>query len=717
MKIAVVYNRESKSVINLFGRPNRETIGLKTIKRISDALKGGGHRVATFEGDKDLIYNLEQFMPRVVKGERPGMVFNVSYGLQGQARYAHVPGILEMVGVPYVGSGPLAHSLALDKVVAKMIFVQRGLPTPPFALLETPDGPLPEIEYPLIVKPRNEAVSFGLRIVDNEADLREAAKVIFDNFGQAVLVEKYIDGREINVGVMGNSPAEALPPVEISFGEGGPKVYTYEDKTRKSGREITPICPAPISDELTHRVQRLAVDAYNALGCFDCARVDFRLDADDNPYILELNSLPSLGEHGSFVEGAAHVGLDYPALVIRLVELAAARYFGTPIEPTAGAASSTPAQAVLEYLTQRRDQIEKRVSEGVRRSCRTSDPVGTLELAKETGKRLAEIGLKPIDDLTDDRVCWAWGSNPGLDDGVLLVCQLDVPAEYNAPAHAFHREPQWLFGEGAACVHGPLASMEFALRALRAARKLRKAPLGVLCYADEGRDCRYSSAMIAKAMSRAKQVLVLKPAATAGEAMTRRRGLRRFRLSVEGPAVRLGQPKSKPEPLRWTWEKLAAMAALSSRKERIAVSATSIEATGHPMLLPHRVRVEVWLSYPDPEAATRTEQRMRDILGRAGPQWELEQLSDRPPMPESKAVKKLAAQVAAVAADWELPFDEESSLWPSVAGLAPKGKAVICGMGPVGRDMYTPQECVSRPGLLQRSLMLAQYLLKLAGEE
>ena len=115
MKIAIAYNRDSKNVINLFGIPNRELIGQRTIKRIADALRAHKHRVKAFEGDKDLIDRLEEFMPRVLKGEQPGLVFNVSYGIQGQARYTHVPSILEMVGIPYVGSGPLAHGLALDK--------------------------------------------------------------------------------------------------------------------------------------------------------------------------------------------------------------------------------------------------------------------------------------------------------------------------------------------------------------------------------------------------------------------------------------------------------------------------------------------------------------------------------------------------------------------------------------------------------------------------
>ena len=194
MKIAIVYNRDSKSVINLFGVPNRERYGLKAIRRIAEALKRQGHHVKALEGDKDLIARLEEFMPRVLKHERPGMVFNLAYGIQGRARYTHVPSILEMVGIPYVGSGPLAHSLALDKVVAKIIFQRHGLPTPEFAVLESPASPFPRWPYPLIAKPKHEAVSFGVRLVRDERELREAAAAIFEKFQQPALVERFIDG-------------------------------------------------------------------------------------------------------------------------------------------------------------------------------------------------------------------------------------------------------------------------------------------------------------------------------------------------------------------------------------------------------------------------------------------------------------------------------------------------------------------------------------------
>jgi len=206
-------------------------------------------------------------MPRVVHGERPGLVFNLSYGIQGQARYTHVPSILEMMGVPYLGSGPLAHSIALDKVITKMVLVQHGIPTPAFAVLERDDFALPDLPYPVIVKPKHEAVSFGIRVCHDGNELREAAGRIFEMFGQAVLVEQFVEGREVNVGLLGNSPAEALPPCELVFGSTGPTVYSYEDKTGKSGRKVELACPAPIGEELTAEAQEIARRAFAAVGC------------------------------------------------------------------------------------------------------------------------------------------------------------------------------------------------------------------------------------------------------------------------------------------------------------------------------------------------------------------------------------------------------------------------------------------------------------------
>jgi D-alanine-D-alanine ligase len=712
MKIAVVYNRDSKKVINLFGMPNREKIGMKSIRRITDALKAGKHQTISLEADKDLITSLEEFMPKVVKGERPGMVFNVSYGIQGQARYTHVPSILEMVGVPYIGSGPLAHSIALDKVVTKMVLAQNKLPTPRFAVLESPGFEFPELNYPMIVKPKNEAVSFGIRVVNSETELREAAGWIFDRFKEAVLVEEYIEGREINVGLLGNNPTEPLPPVELNFGGTGDNVYTYEDKTGSSGREIGLICPAPIGVELTAKAQDLARRAFSAVGCYDCARVDMRLGVDGTLYILEINSLPSFGWRGSFVRAAEAAGFDFTAIVNRLIEVASARYFGTPAPPDVSRKTKDPAGAVLQFLTERRDMIERSLREWSRRPSRTGDSIGLNRAAKEMARVLKEIAMSPVPEYTDERSVFTWQTKAGMKDGTLLVWHLDVPLSQEIPREAFRRDPEWLYGEGIGSSRGPLVVAEYALRALRNQRALRSRRLGVLYYLDEGRDCRYSEDLIRKAVAQAKRVLVLRPGSVHGHAYQQRRGQRRYNLMAEGQSLRPGAAGRQKDVLRWIAEKLGPISSLNSRKDRISASVTQLKTESFPMLLPHRVTGTLLVTYAEVKKADEIEGAIREIFGKGPVRWRLDMISDRPPMRERAANKRLLRDLVGLASRWDIPLKADSSVWPSAAGLAPARTGVICGLGPQAQNLQTPREAVSRIGLLQRTLLLALYLLE-----
>lgn len=710
MKIAIVYNCESKSVINLFGVPNREKVGLKTIKRIADALKSGGHQVIAVEGDKDLIHRLEEFMPRVVKGERPGLVFNISYGVQGQARYTHVPGILEMVGIPYVGSGPLAHSLALDKVVAKMIFRAHGLPTPDFAVLETPEFEAPALRYPVIVKPRSEAVSFGLKVVHDEDELRQAAGVIFEKFQQPVLAEEYIEGKEVNVGLLGNQPPEPFPPVMLEFGEGGPNIYTYEDKTGRSGREIRHKVPAPISPEATSKVRDLAVRAFRALGCADCARVDFRMDADENFYILEINSLPSLGEHGSYLKGAEAVGLDFATLVNRLVEVASARYFGTPQPPALAKGRKDIPALLFSYLTSRRDRIEARLREWVRMHSRTGDPVGVKAALQHMGETFSELGMVQAEHFAEPPLAALWETPGGFRGGVLLVAHADVPLHPDAAVQPFRREPEWIHGEGVGSSRAPLVCIEFALRALRNVRLLRKASIGVFLYGDEGADAQGSARLLRQAAREAGEVLVLRPGNPDDKVITRRRGQRKYRLTVEGRPRRPGQVGSRGDVMSWLADRLARLREVGDPQRHLSVAVADIRTASFPMLLPHRAVLTLLVTYLDPAAADEAEEKVRVLLGREGTRWNLERISDRPPFRESKAGLGLYRSLLDSAERWEIPLRKESSVWPSVAGLTASEAPTLCGVGPVARALSTPDEAVFRLSVVQRALILANHL-------
>jgi D-alanine-D-alanine ligase len=710
MKIAVIYNRDSNNVINLFGIPNKERYGKKTISRIVNGLRKHGHHVKTFEGDKDLITNLEQFMPRVLKGERPGMAFNVSYGIQGQARYTHVPGILEMVGVPYVGSGPLAHSLALDKVVAKMIFLQNGIPTPPFAVLTQPGFEEPHLSYPLIVKPKNEAVSMGIQIVENERELRKATGEIFKKFGQPALVENYIEGREINVSLLGNNPPEAFPPFEIVFGDSGPAIYTIEDKRGKSGRKLQYLCPAPLSAEQTERAKDIAQRAFTALGCYDAARVDMRLNSAGEFYALEINSLPSLREHASYVIAAKHAGLEFPELINRLVEVASARYFGTPTPLQARARERDPQRHIFSHITEHRDTIEKRLEEWTKLTSRTSDPVGNSIAIAELDKRMKEINMKQVRAFTDSRSAWTWETPTGFQGGTLFIGHIDVPLDTDVPAQVFHREPEWLTGEGIGLSRAPLTMLEYVLRTLRHIRMLQQLPVGVLYYLDEGRDCRYSAEIIRAAAAKAGRVLVLHPGSQEDNIITRRPGRRKYSLTIEGKPQRLGHQTPSSDVLLSFCGSIVELAGLSSKKDRISLTATDVKASAFPALLPHQVAATLALSYQDAQLADVIEERMMEICKAQDLKWSLKRISDRPAMNDSHASLKLFKSLSEVARRWDIPLEQESSVLPSAAGLVPIHVPVICGVGPVARDLYTPQEAVNRISLIQRTLLAAEFL-------
>ena len=710
MKIAVIYNRESQKVINLFGQPNREKYGLAAIRRITNSLKKGGHQVQAFEGDKDLIDSLEEFMPRTLVGERPGMAFNLSYGIQGQARYTHVPSILEMVGVPYVGSGPLAHSLALDKVVAKMLFIQNGVPTPAFAVLNAPGFEIPELQFPLIVKPKNEAVSFGIRIVNDEAELREAADIIFKEFEQPVLTEQYIEGREINIGLLGNGVTlETFQPAELVFGEGGPNIYTEDDKRRKSGREIGVTCPAPLNNETVAKSQAIARKAFTVLGCYDCARVDMRMDENGNLHVLEVNSLPSLGEHGSYVAAAEAMGLDFTALVNRLVEVASARYFGTPHPPELARTRKTSSERVFSYLTERRDQLEKRIEHWVNLSSHSNDPVGIRHAAEEISRVMRDVGLNLVKGYTDAPHVWTWESAKGLKNGTLLLCHIDVPFNSAMGGEHFHRDPELLYGEGIGASRGPLVQLEYALRALHRARKIRDIPLGVMIYADEGRDCEESAEFVEKTASEAKEVLVLRPANTNNSLVVGRRGQRRYRAVFRGQPRKLGQSGKHPEVMLRALSALEDIAQLNDRKARLAVSTVEMHTQAYPRLLPHIIEATLQASFPNTRAADQLEKQIREIL--AQEKAVLAMLSMRPAMPARRINTSLLKSLQVTAQKWDIPLNTETSLWPSVAGLVPPQVPVICGLGPAAQNLYTGQEAVSRISMVQRTLLLAEYLL------
>jgi D-alanine-D-alanine ligase len=333
VNIAVVRNRDAAGVINHFGQPSPEKYGRRSVQAVLDALRAGGHSARVFEGDMTLLDLLREYMPPDPSSGRPtGLVFNMSYGSQGEARYSQVPILLEMAGVPYTGSGPRSHAVCLDKALTKLLIREAGIATPEFCLISRPD----EIEkaaglrFPLVVKPRFESTSYGLAFVESRSELAAAAGRIITEFRQDALVEEYIDGREVAVALLGNESMAALPLVELDFGARSVRMMTGSDKFHKTVDEPQKVCPAPLDPATAHNLREISVGVFHACQCRDYARVDIRLDREGRPFVLEINSMASLGQGGAYVTAARAAGHDFNELVTQIVDVAHARHFGTP---------------------------------------------------------------------------------------------------------------------------------------------------------------------------------------------------------------------------------------------------------------------------------------------------------------------------------------------------------------------------------------------------
>jgi len=301
-----------------------------TIEAITNALRVGGHEVCLVEADPALPH---WFLTHPVD-----LVFNIAEGARGAHRESQVPAILESLQIPFTGSGSLTLALALDKARTKQVLAYEGLPTPAWQLFETLDERLePRLAFPLIVKPNCEGSAKGIlreSVVWEEAALRRQVRRILEYYRQPALVEEFIEGTELTVGILDNDEeARALPILEIDFSgcqTSGEFFYSWRMKEYQGNAALglAPAfyCPARLDPALTARVQTVALRAHRALGCWDLSRTDIRLHRDGTPFVLEVNPLPGLNPlESNFPLMTTAAGMTYPSLINHLVELALAR--------------------------------------------------------------------------------------------------------------------------------------------------------------------------------------------------------------------------------------------------------------------------------------------------------------------------------------------------------------------------------------------------------
>ena len=305
---------------------------VEEMEDIKAALNALGYRTTIFNVDSK-FYRLIDYL----RGDRPDLVFNLVESVENDsALEMAVAGVYDLMKVPYTGAGPLALGIALQKHRVKEILTYHGIRTPKFQVFGVKDRIVLRegMPYPLIVKPSQEDASVGiddLSVVYTLADLRKRVRFIQHEYDQPAIVEQYIDGREMNVALIGNRPPVPLPISEIDFSgltEDMHKIVSYEAKWMHGtiAYEGTKgVCPAELTSQQEARIKETAVRCFELIGCRDYARVDFRLSREGVPYVLEVNPNPDISDDAGFARSARAEGYTFPEIVGKIVESALER--------------------------------------------------------------------------------------------------------------------------------------------------------------------------------------------------------------------------------------------------------------------------------------------------------------------------------------------------------------------------------------------------------
>lgn len=299
---------------------------LETIRLISDALEAQGHSVVHLGGGNMFLAN--------VQNQNVDIVFNIAEG-QGsyRSREAQVPAVLEMLGIPYTGSDPQCLSVCLDKPLTKKLLAVEGIATPDWLVCsdirELDSEKLGVFSFPAIIKPAWEGSSKGIRttsLVHNAAQAKYEITRIIEQYRQPAMLEEYIDGDEVTVGIIGNNPPQILGMMRV-LPKNKPDHFIYSLEVKRDYLNLVEYeCPLRLSANVTNRLESASLKVFRTLGCRDFSRVDFRVDRNGVPYFIEINPLPGLGSYSDLIIMAKMMGWQQEKVICSILNTALERY-------------------------------------------------------------------------------------------------------------------------------------------------------------------------------------------------------------------------------------------------------------------------------------------------------------------------------------------------------------------------------------------------------
>ncbi len=345
LKVAIIYNEKRAAPAGMPKDAYAEFDDISVPLAIKQALDRNGHSATLVEADERIYDRLRK--------SAFDIAFNLAEGLHGEARESHVPAILEMLRIPYTGSGVMALALTLDKALTSSVLSQAGIPTPKHQTFVSAGDKLDaELRFPLIVKPNSEGSSKGIRndsLVFSPRELKRKVAGVIRDYRQPALVEEFLEGREFTVPMLGNPP-KVLPIVEVTFDhlpKGMHRFDSYEAKWEYDVPGVDPlVCPARLDRKLEQRIRDTAMRAFHTLGMRDLCRIDMRLDSRGVPNVIEVNALPGLMpdplENSRFPRSCFSAGMSYEDIILAVLNAAAQRS-GISLEQPAAVARRRPA--------------------------------------------------------------------------------------------------------------------------------------------------------------------------------------------------------------------------------------------------------------------------------------------------------------------------------------------------------------------------------------
>jgi D-alanine-D-alanine ligase len=329
MIIGLTYDLKEKIVLGT-GHPEdalEEYDSPETVNGLAAALESMGHFVVKLGGGKEFLEN--------VLKTKVDIVFNISEGLGNyRSREAQVPSVLEMLDIPYLGADPLCLSVCLDKPLTKRIVASSGIMTPNWQVVKDAIGlagvDLKGFTYPAFIKPAQEGSSKGVRYNSRVENSRQAVELIgrlLKDYEQPVMIEEYIDGEEITVGIVGNCPPKVVGIMRVV-----PKTpsenFVYSLEVKRDWENLVEYeVPAKLDGEILAKLEKYSLAIFNELECRDFGRVDFKISSKGIPYFLEINPLAGLNPHSSDLPIMARkTGVSYQALIASILNAALDRY-------------------------------------------------------------------------------------------------------------------------------------------------------------------------------------------------------------------------------------------------------------------------------------------------------------------------------------------------------------------------------------------------------